>query len=456
VFSNEQATTQFIASPSSGSAPLEVTFDASDSVDEDGNIVEYAWDFDEDGFYDDAEGINVKYIYTKVGTYTAKLRVTDNNNQSSFAEQEISVEAGENPIAVITVNSEDGVFYIGKSYVFDGNKSSSPNDSKITKYLWDFGDGSIANTRTANHSFSTSATYSVKLTVTDQNNLKGENVFDIKIEAPKTAPTALITPTPNFSDKDNTYIEGTAPFEVSFSALGSSDPDDNIVDYKWDFDGDGTSDDTGDIVSYIFQSAGEYNVILTVIDSDENQSSDSMIVKVKPHGLKALLVANPVEGEVPLKVNFDASGSSYPEAKIISYEWDFGDGSAKRIDISQITYKYNAVGTFTAKVKVLASDGSSAESSVTISVRSLSIKACFSMKPEIGEAPLEVAFDPSCSTGSVVRYRWDFGNGKTSTQRKPETVYSNPGNYEVSLEVMDSTGITNTVTQDIVVTGVVE
>lgn len=455
VFSNELAETQFIASPTSGAAPLEVTFDASLSVDTDGTIEKYEWDFDEDGFYDDSEGVKTTYTFNKIGNFVVKLRITDSNGDSSVSEQEIQVEEGQNPVAVITVNSEEGVFYKGKSYVFDASKSSSPASDKIVKYQWNFGDGSTANTRTASHKYEEEGSYEVSLTVVDENGLKGEDTFQVDIAVSQSAPVAVIIPTPAFTDKEGTYVEGQAPLNVSFSALDSRDPDDDIIEYKWDFDGDSQFDDTGEIASYVFKDEGEYNVVLTVVDSEDNESKKSLVVKVIAHGIEAKLTADSVQGEVPLKVNFDASSSLYPEGDIISYEWDFGNGT-RRVDVAQISYTYSTVGTYTAKVRAIASDGSKSEAQVVISVRPVSITACFDIDPEIGEAPLESQFDPSCSTGTVSFYLWDFGNGKTSRDRKPTATYTKPGTYKVTLEVRDNNGVTSSVTKDIVVTGEVE
>ena len=57
-----------------------------------------------------------------------------------------------------------------------------------------------------------------------------------------------------------------------------------------------------------------------------------------------------------------------------------------------------------------------------------------------GEAPLEVSFDASGSTGSGLSYLWDFGNGNTSTAVSPSYAFDAPGNYIVRLRVEDENG----------------
>ena len=66
------------AAPTTGSAPLTVTFNGTDSSDPDaGDSFTYAWDLDGDGQYDDSSSADPTHTYTSPGTVTASLRVTD-------------------------------------------------------------------------------------------------------------------------------------------------------------------------------------------------------------------------------------------------------------------------------------------------------------------------------------------------------------------------------------------
>ncbi len=67
----------FVATPSTGEAPLTVSFDASRSSDPDGTIAQYEWDFNGDGDVD-ATGVTASYKYTTPGVFIATLTVTDN------------------------------------------------------------------------------------------------------------------------------------------------------------------------------------------------------------------------------------------------------------------------------------------------------------------------------------------------------------------------------------------
>ncbi len=450
--SNVKVKADFTATPESGPAPLTVSFDGSASTSPAGDIINYEWDFRGNNTYQDAKGKTTSYTFEKIGTYPVKLRVTDNSGQSDILTKQIEVGGPDIPTANINIPTQDGKYYLNQQLLFLGEKSTSPNGA-VTKYQWDFGDGSPkSNTRTANHTYQKIGTYEVILTVTDEAGKVGSATQKINITIAELPPTAIITSTPEMDSKEKAII-GTMPFTVSFDASQSTDPNNNIVEYQWDFNGDGKPDANGMNTSYIFKESGNYNVTLTAIDSAGKQSSSNILVKVEAQGLVARLTADILEGNSPLTVTFDASSSSYDQGQIVSYEWDFGDGKPKRIDASKVAYKYNNIGTFTATVTAKASDGKTSTTSLDINVRPISLQSCFDPSVEQGQAPLTVEFDPRCTQGSVAKYLWDFGDGNTSRARKPTYTFDKPGSFQVTLEVTDNENIVNTFSKNILVKG---
>ncbi|MBD3270087.1 PKD domain-containing protein [Candidatus Peregrinibacteria bacterium] len=445
----------FTADPPSGPAPLTVNFDGSESSSPAGNIVRYDWDFSGTNTFRDAEGATAEYTFEREGEYEVSLRVTDNTGQSDIETMTIEVQGENAPQAVINIPTETGEYYVNESITFQGQDSTSPNGA-IESYAWNFGDGSQnANTRTATHTYEEIGTYEVALTVTDEEGVSSTSYETIEIETKEGAPRAIIDSTPA-REGEETGITGTVPFEVSFSGASSTDPDNNIVEYQWDFDGDGTFDANGETVKYIYQNPGVYNASLNVTDAAGNESGAVMVVNVNQQGVTARIDADNVEGSAPLTVTFDASGSTAPGSRIVSYEWNFGDGSPRKIGTSQITYKYESIGNFTPTVTVRTADGKSDSAEMVINVRPVDLTACFDASTDSGYAPLTVAFDPRCSQGPVTIYRWDFGDGDTSRDRRPSHTFENPGSYQVTLEVTDNQNIIDTFTKDILVLGDIE
>lgn len=79
----------FSATPTSGSTPLTVVFNASASSDSDGSINNYTWQF---GDGSSGSGITTTHTYTNIATFTATLLLTDNDGSQSSVNTTITVE----------------------------------------------------------------------------------------------------------------------------------------------------------------------------------------------------------------------------------------------------------------------------------------------------------------------------------------------------------------------------
>lgn len=435
---NVKAKVVIKASAAKGTIPLKVSLDGSESSSQNGEITGYSWDLDNDTEFDDGSKDTAEVTFDKVGAYTVSLRVQDSTGDYATNSIEIEAQVPDTPVAVINVEGvSDTTLELNKSYVFSGAESISPTGS-LEKYSWDFGDSSNASTRTANHTYKEAGEYEVTLTVTDSARKTGKKTQRFTVKTPDEAPVAFIKTTPEAQDNQ---VKGQAPFTVAFDGSQSRDPNNNIVEYSWDFNADKKTDDTNPIATHTFNVAGTYTVTLSVTDTTELSGKTQIVVSVDAAGLKADVKTDAVAGTVPLTVKFDASGSSYPDGSIVNYEWDFGDGSLPRPDTAQVSYQYTKVGTFTAKVTAITSDNKRAAAQVIINVRPVSVKACFETSVGGGEAPLEVEFDPTCSTGTVTQYRWNFANLARATERKPKYTFRDPGEYTVDLEVADTQNV---------------
>lgn len=143
---------------------------------------------------------------------------------------------------------------------FDGSASSDSNGT-ITKWSWDFGDGTTGTGKTISHTYSKGAVYSVTLTVTDNNGDTGTSGKSFRV-GPNKPPTA------SFTDSCITYT--TIPQMNCFLyGSGSTDSDGTITKWSWTFgDGATSTSTTNSSVYHSYVDHGPYTVTLTVTDNE--------------------------------------------------------------------------------------------------------------------------------------------------------------------------------------------
>lgn len=412
--------------------PIELSFDASKSIDPDGNIISFDWDFDDDGEID-AQGEKAKWSFSKEEVQEIVLKVTDNNGEVVEERLLLDFKKGKTKEAVMIIRP--GVK--GKvpfSVSFDA--SNSYIGERVLGYEWDFGDDSpLAKGRQATHQYTEPGEYKVILVVmgTEEGRFVAEET--IIVERSTSIPTAVIEVKEH--SVINNVLRGEAPFSVEFDASESTDPDGSIVDYRWDFDGDGTFDDVGEKATYTFIEDKTYEVILTVIDDDDLSSTAELQVKVEVPDVVASLEVSTYSGSIPLEVTFDASSSRAETGKIISYTWDFGDQTAEVIGSARQTHVFNKVGEYTVTVMVLTNENKRGTNEVLIVAREIELQADFIFNPQEPKVGQKVFFNAENSQGQISRYYWEFGDGAISRVIKPDHIYENVGTYTVKLEIYD-------------------
>ncbi len=138
---------------------LKCDVDASASSDPDGTIVTYLWSF---GDGSSASGVTASHTYAVGGSYVIKLTATDDKGAIGTQSKNVTVAAAAN--ATPTASFTNSVANLTASV--DASASADP-DGVISSYDWTFGDGSTGTGKTTSHTYASSGTYAVKLTVTD-------------------------------------------------------------------------------------------------------------------------------------------------------------------------------------------------------------------------------------------------------------------------------------------------
>ncbi len=250
-----------------------------------------------------------------------------------------------------------------------------------------------------------------------------------------TPPVAIFTHTPESPLVNETVV---------FNASDSYDPDGYpLASYTWNF-GDGSSPVTllDPTTHYSYTVEGNYNVTLTVTDNEALNDTTWTVLTVRKHPVANFTYSPsyPLEDEV---VTFNASLSTPNGGTIVSYQWNFGDGNSVNVTNPITTHNYTAVGNYTVILTVKDSENLTGTCSQTVRVRGYPVVS-FTYSPSY---PLEdelVTFDASASTpngGTIISYDWNFGDGYTGTGVIVNHTYTDFGNYNATLNVTDSEGL---------------
>ena len=336
-------------------------------------------------------------------------------------------------------------------------------------YIWDFGDRSdgvlwvvlddgqsIGNLSDANspiHTFTVPGSYMVQLTA---GSYAGSSTATktITVTAPPPTPPAPPPSTPSapVAAFATSPPSGNAPLTVSFTNQSTGSP----TSYSWNFGDGSTSSEANPNRTYT--TAGTYTVQLTATNAGGSSTATKTITVTAPPPTPpapppstpsapvAAFTASPPSGNAPLTVSFtNQSRGSRPNPT--SYFWDFGDGAISR-EVSP-TRIYTTAGTYLVKLTAENAKGfSTATTTITVAgppVAASAPVASFTASPTSGNAPLAVSFSNQ-STGNPTSYRWQFGDGGTSTETNPTRTYSTAGTYTVFLTATNGLGSNSTTT----------
>ncbi len=321
----------------------------------------------------DGQGIGITPLLRQSvapGIHTVQLSLAGHTSET----RQVVVSAGQTAtvnvmLAPSAVNVPPVADYIytppspttGTPITFNATSAYDP-DGSIVMYSWSFGDSATASGPIVNHTYASPGTYIVQLTVTDNHGASDTTSSSISVSSPANQP-----PSAMFSLSPAPPVVGTS---VNFNATTSTDPDGSIVSYTWSF-GDGGSA-SGPTTTHTYAAPGTYIVQLTVIDnhgaSDTTSSSISVSLPANqpPSAMFSFSPASPGAGT---PVSFDGATSSDPDGSIVSYTWDFGDGTSA--SGSAVSHTFTTEGSYAVHLTVTDNDGATNATVHTVSVGSL-------------------------------------------------------------------------------------
>jgi len=308
---------------------------------------------------------------------------------------------------------------------------SSDPDGHIVDYMWDWGDLTTGNGIIAVHTYEVAGDYTITLVVTDNQGATGDTTRLVTaVEPSNQKPVAAFT-----------YL--TNGLEVSVNAADSKDPDGTIESYDWDF-GDGATA-TGVTATHTYSAEGTYTITLVVTDDDGATGTTSKDVYVKPV-VDEFPVARFTWTASNLVVDFDASTSS-DDHGIVSWDWDFGDGSTGSGE--KVSHTFAAPNTYpvTLTVTDTIDQTNSVTHDVVVTIKQAPVAA---FTPTM--TWMTVSVDAQASSdedGYIVTYAWLWGDGATGDGVKATHVYALKGFYDITLTVTDNDGLKGTLTKQV-------
>ncbi len=371
--------------------------------------------------------LDVKYFVERYanGTFSGNngfmLKATSSNDKAQFYSVE-SAPAGKKPVLVVTYqvtgpspiakpdltitdiskdSSDRIILKIANqgSTTFSGNLGVQIWFNGVSKYnvtgSATIPSGSVATFTATTLTLPEGSTV-VKAKVDPTNAIEEEN--ETNNEATETISIGS-PPSSNNPPQANAGANKTSKVgqSVSFNGSGSSDSDGSIISYAWDF-GDGDSS-IGSVVSHTYSAAGAYTASLTVTDNDGATDTDTVLVTISesstppPSTNKTpkAVAGSDIKVKVGEQVHFDGSGSSDSDGSIISYAWDFGD--SRDSNEKEPLHSYATPGVYKVTLVVTDNNGGTDSDVIYVTVEqesSLPIKGVpgFEVPGVLGAAAL--------------------------------------------------------------------
>ena len=440
----------FTISTTRAIAHTPVTFNATDSYARVlyGTIESYKWNFSDGNTTTWLTDPIITHAYTTTGNYTVTLTVKDNKQLTNSTQAQITVI--DYPTADFSYLPTTPL--VGEIVTFNAS-ASEPNGGSIINYAWEFGDGGTGTGVIATHSYSATGNYTVKLTVTDSEDLTNSTQTTITVI--------------NYPKADFTYTP-EAPLvnqTITFDATASKPNGGAIKSYTWEFDDGKTG--TGVITTHSYSATGNYTVTLTITDSEDLTSTTNKTVTVKLHNIAITsLTASPntvkIGEPVTIEVTVVNNGNFTETFTVTAYYnntaietktvTDLTSGGSQPLtivwnteDVSPDVYTVKAeASNVTGETKT--DDNSRIDGTVTVQKKSPPI-ASFTYTPSAPKVGDTVTFTSNSTDpdGSIQSWDWNFGDGTPHGNTETMThTYATAGDFTVNLTVTDNDELTAT------------
>ena len=339
------------------------------------------------------------------------------------------------PVAAISANA---ICNLTIDFADASTIPNNINNTTITNWAWDFENDSIFDTGTQNpfHTYPAPGTYTVVLAIITANGCRDTVATQVQV-------LALNDPDVQFTSTAVCKGNPTQLTDQSTTTVGV------INQWAWDFDFNGIADDLTQNPIHLFPYEGTFPVILTVTNSYGCVGSDTINVIVHPDPIAnfdAAAVCYGVTTQFTDLSNVNVQGNN-----IANWNWNFGDGAPN--DNSQNpSHTYSAIGTYTVTLIIATNNGclDTIQKSVIVypnPTADFSFNTvCFGQATAFNDLSVVVG-----NGNNNYVMNWDFGDGTYGILPNPLHTYSNPGIYNVRLQITTNKGCIDSITKQIVV-----
>jgi len=416
--------------PYEGDEVALIAFDASGSSDPQNDDLEYRWDFNNDGTWDTTWSVSPFSEFTYNDDFSDFIRVEVSDGVYTTIDKAFVTI---NNVAPSVISGSDQVVLEDEVVYFSGI-FSDPGVVDTHTIEWNFGDGTIQfGTLSPTHVYSDPGIYTVTLQVTDDDSGIGLDSLTIIVETANNPPTA---------DAGGPY-EGDEGAVITFDASASSDPENDILEYRWDFNNDGTWDTTWNV-----SPSSEFTWYDDFFGEAKVEVSDSEFTAIATAAVTVNNVAPSVgagadqtgnEGETILFLgSIDDPGTADTHTIL----WDFGDGTTIE-GLLTPSHMYSDNGEYTVTLSVTDDEGGVGTDTLVVTVLNVPPTVNAGADQTVNEDE-DVFFsggfsDPGIDDTHAIK--WDFGDGTIQAGTlTPTHVYPNPGIYTITLTVTDDDG----------------
>lgn len=254
--------------------------------------------------------------------------------------------------------------------------------------------------------------------------------------------TILVNPKPVAQFTNNNACLG---FVINFNS-NSTVSSGNITNHQWHY-GNGFSNNTGNTTSYVYDTAGSYQVQLIVTTNNGCKDTLTKPVTVYPKPVASYNTTNACFG---FANQFQSNSTVKVGSSIVNHKWIFGDGSETITANFQNSKTYNSAGTYLTKLLVTTNDGCKDSTTRTLVVNPKPT-ANFTNNTVCLNQTTQLTTLSTIATGSITNYFWNFDDNTTSILNNPTKTYLFAGNYNVMHVVVSDSSCRDTIMKSVTV-----